>query len=199
MTNASPRATLGPTPRCAATDVRRRGTPFQEGSTVPDPAPTASRTRRAPVRTATPRTAAVRASLSPLGSPRANAVLAELAARGAAVPAPVLDRDATVVGVLVSLHDVGCGRAVAGGVYTVRDDATVEVVGPWSTEPVHRGLARRVLWELEAEARRRGFTQAVAPAGVAGEQAEALRAGGYTADVTDVDGAAGHGKQLTRP
>lgn len=166
---------------------------------MPDPAPTASRTGRTPVRTATARTAAVRASLSPLGSPRAAAVLGELAARGADVPGPVLDRDATAVGVLVSLHDVGCGRAVAGGAYTVRDDATVEVVGPWSTDPAQPGLARRVLWELEAEARRRGFGQAVAPDGVTGEQAEALLDGGYTASLTDADGGSGHGKRLTRP
>lgn len=163
---------------------------------MPDPAPAAPRSRRAAGATRTP---AVRASLSPLGSPRAAAVLSELAARGAEVPAPVLDRGANVVGALVSLHDVGTGRAVAGGVYTVRDDATVEVVGPWSTDSSLAGLARRVLWELEAEARRRGFSQAVAPDGVAPEQAAALAEGGYTATLTDADGATGRGKRLTRP
>lgn len=159
-----------------------------------DPAP--AHTRRPP---STTRTSAVRAALSPLGSARAAAVLGELAARGAPVPAPVLDRGAALVGVLVALHDVGTGQAVAGGIYTVRDDATVEVLGPWSTDSAHPGLSRRVLWELEAEARRRGFSQAVASGDAAdGERAGALVEGGYTAVLQGAGGGSTRGKRLTR-
>ena len=155
--------------------------------------------RRGPsTATTAPRSAAVRAALSPLGTPRAQALLRELALSGAPVPEVVLDTASTVTGVLVTLHEVETNRAAAGGVYTVRDDATVEVVGAWSSSSATAGLRRRVLWELEAEARRRGFSQAVATATLEDDQLSVLVAAGYTSTRHDAAGEPARGKSLTR-
>lgn len=53
------------------------------------------------------------------------------------------------------------GAAVAGGAFLRLDDETVEMKRVW-THPDHRrrGLARRVMAELEAEARIRGYRAA---------------------------------------
>ncbi|WP_345376277.1 GNAT family N-acetyltransferase [Frondihabitans cladoniiphilus] len=53
------------------------------------------------------------------------------------------------------------GEARAGGAFIRVDETTAEMKRVW-THPGHRrrGLARRVMTELEAEARRRGYTTA---------------------------------------
>jgi len=73
-------------------------------------------------------------------------------------------------------------RPVSAGAFMTIDESTVEVKRMW-THANHRGqgLARLVLAELEAEARRRGFTKIVLSTGP--RQPEAVRlylATGYT-------------------
>lgn len=139
---------------------------------------------------------AVRAGLAALGSPRAEHSLAELRARSAPVPADVPD-PAGAVGVLLVLRDVATEAAVAGGMYTVRDDSTVEVVGLWTTDSTRVGLRRRVLWELEAEARRRGFVQVVAGAATADPAAAGILHGaGFVEALHDAAGEPVRGKVL---
>jgi len=74
------------------------------------------------------------------------------------------------------------GSAISAGAFMTIDAATVEFKRMW-THADHRGrgLARLVLAELEAEARRRGFTRVVLSTGP--RQPEAVRlylATGYT-------------------
>jgi GNAT superfamily N-acetyltransferase len=74
------------------------------------------------------------------------------------------------------------GSVVSAGAFMRIDEATTEVKRMW-TRADHRGrgLARRVLAELEAEARRRGFSRIVLSTGP--RQPEAVRlylAAGYT-------------------
>lgn len=74
------------------------------------------------------------------------------------------------------------GAAISGGAFMSIDESTVEVKRMW-TDAGHRGrgLARLVLAELEAEARRRGFWRVVLSTGP--RQPEAVRlylATGYT-------------------
>lgn len=74
------------------------------------------------------------------------------------------------------------GAAISGGAFMTIDESTVEVKRMW-TRAEHRGqgLARLVLAELEAEARRRGFRTVVLSTGP--RQPEAVRlylATGYT-------------------
>ncbi|WP_246142182.1 GNAT family N-acetyltransferase [Lacisediminihabitans profunda] len=74
------------------------------------------------------------------------------------------------------------GAAISGGAFMTIDESTVEVKRMW-THVDHRGqgLARLVLAELEAEARRRGFRTVVLSTGP--RQPEAVRlylATGYT-------------------
>lgn len=74
------------------------------------------------------------------------------------------------------------GAAISGGAFMTIDESTVEVKRMW-THADHRGqgLARLVLAELEAEARRRGFRTVVLSTGP--RQPEAVRlylATGYT-------------------
>ena len=74
------------------------------------------------------------------------------------------------------------GAAISGGAFMRIDESTVEVKRMW-THADHRGqgLARLVLAELEAEARRRGFRTVVLSTGP--RQPEAVRlylATGYT-------------------
>jgi GNAT superfamily N-acetyltransferase len=74
------------------------------------------------------------------------------------------------------------GSAVSAGAFMRIDDATVEVKRMWThAEHRGRGLARRVLVELEAEARRRGHSRVVLSTGP--RQPEAVRLylrAGYT-------------------
>jgi GNAT superfamily N-acetyltransferase len=74
------------------------------------------------------------------------------------------------------------GRAISGGAFMRVDVETVEVKRMWThAEFRGEGLARRVLAELEAEARRRGNTAVVLSTGP--RQPEAVRlylATGYT-------------------
>ena len=80
---------------------------------------------------------------------------------------------------LVVEHD---GRAVAAGAFMTVAADTVEVKRMW-THADHRGrgLAKRVLAELEAEARRRGFAKVVLSTGPRQPEAVRLYLGsGYT-------------------
>jgi GNAT superfamily N-acetyltransferase len=74
------------------------------------------------------------------------------------------------------------GAAISGGAFMTIDESTVEVKRMWtSADHRGRGLARLVLAELEAEARRRGFGRVVLSTGP--RQPEAVRlylATGYT-------------------
>ncbi|MFF2054084.1 GNAT family N-acetyltransferase [Leifsonia sp. NPDC058194] len=69
----------------------------------------------------------------------------------------------------------GDGRAVAGGAFMREDPETVEVKRVW-THSAHRrkGLARRVMAELEAEAARRGVRSIVLTTGARQPEAVAL-------------------------
>ena len=74
------------------------------------------------------------------------------------------------------------GRAISGGAFMRIDETTVEVKRMWThVDHRGRGLARLVLAELEAEARRRGYSRVVLSTGP--RQPEAVRlylAAGYT-------------------
>ncbi|GAB3607437.1 GNAT family N-acetyltransferase [Conyzicola nivalis] len=74
------------------------------------------------------------------------------------------------------------GRVVSAGAFMTIDAATVEVKRMWThSDHRGRGLAKLVLAELEAEARRRGFSRVVLSTGP--RQPEAVRlylATGYT-------------------
>lgn len=74
------------------------------------------------------------------------------------------------------------GRAISGGAFMLVGERTVEVKRMWThSEFRGRGLARVILSELEAEARRRGHTRVVLSTGP--RQPEAVRlylATGYT-------------------
>jgi len=74
------------------------------------------------------------------------------------------------------------GVAVSAGAFMRIDDSTVEVKRMWThIDHRGRGLARLILAELEAEARRRGHTRVVLSTGP--RQPEAVRlylAAGYT-------------------
>jgi len=73
-------------------------------------------------------------------------------------------------------------RAISGGAFMRTDDSTVEVKRMWTHADFRgQGLARLVLAELEAEARRRGYRTIVLSTGP--RQPEAVRlylATGYT-------------------
>lgn len=77
---------------------------------------------------------------------------------------------------------VDAGAPVAGGAFRRHDDDTAEFKRIW-TAAAHRrrGLARRVLVELESEARRRGYTRVHLATGPRQPEATALYlASGYT-------------------
>jgi GNAT superfamily N-acetyltransferase len=67
------------------------------------------------------------------------------------------------------------GRPVAGGAFKREDAETVEVKRVWTHSAYRRrGLARRVMAELEAEARRRGVRTVVLTTGARQPEAVAL-------------------------
>ncbi|WP_223691274.1 GNAT family N-acetyltransferase [Leifsonia poae] len=67
------------------------------------------------------------------------------------------------------------GEPVAGGAFKREDDDTVEVKRVWTHSGYRRrGLARRVMAELEAEARRRGVRAVVLTTGARQPEAVAL-------------------------
>ena len=67
------------------------------------------------------------------------------------------------------------GEPVAGGAFMREDDATVEVKRVWTHSGYRRrGLARRVMAELEAEAARRGVRNIVLTTGARQPEAVAL-------------------------
>jgi GNAT superfamily N-acetyltransferase len=76
-------------------------------------------------------------------------------------------------GVLLILREDG--ESVAGGAFKRFDDRTAELKRMW-THSSHRrrGLARRVLAELEAEAKRRGYHRLVLTTGPKQPEAAAL-------------------------
>jgi GNAT superfamily N-acetyltransferase len=76
-------------------------------------------------------------------------------------------------GVLLILREHG--ESVAGGAFKRYDDHTAEIKRMW-THSAHRrrGLARRVLAELEAEAKRRGYRRLVLTTGPKQPEAAAL-------------------------
>jgi ribosomal protein S18 acetylase RimI-like enzyme len=81
------------------------------------------------------------------------------------------------------------GAAVAGGAYMRDEQGDAEIKRMW-THPEHRrrGLANRVLDELQADAAAHGYTRMVLSTGWAQEHAVALYiAAGWTPD-TDLDG-----------
>jgi GNAT superfamily N-acetyltransferase len=114
--------------------------------------------------------------------PEVAPLLAELteeyAARYGAVSAGEMNRyPATEFlppgGVLLILSEDG--ESVAGGAYKRFDDQTAEIKRMW-THSAHRrrGLATRVLTELEAEAKRRGYRRLVLTTGPKQPEAAAL-------------------------
>lgn len=77
-------------------------------------------------------------------------------------------------GVFLLLVDAG-GQPVAGGAFMREDDQTVEVKRVWTHSSYRRrGLARRVMAELEAEASRRGARRIVLHTGSRQPEAVAL-------------------------
>jgi len=76
-------------------------------------------------------------------------------------------------GVLLILSEDG--ESVAGGAFKRFDDRTAEIKRMW-THSAHRrrGLATRVLTELEAEAKRRGYVRLVLTTGPKQPEAAAL-------------------------
>jgi GNAT superfamily N-acetyltransferase len=67
------------------------------------------------------------------------------------------------------------GVPVAGGAFKREDETTVEVKRVWTHSAYRRrGLARRVMAELEAEARRRGMQRVVLTTGARQPEAVAL-------------------------
>lgn len=74
------------------------------------------------------------------------------------------------------------GRAISAGAFMRTDDTTVEVKRMWTHADFRgQGLARTILAELEAEARRRGYSRVILSTGP--RQPEAVRlylATGYT-------------------
>ncbi|MFF1572969.1 GNAT family N-acetyltransferase [Leifsonia sp. NPDC058292] len=81
------------------------------------------------------------------------------------------------------------GAPVAGGAFKQEGPGTVEVKRVWTHSAFRRrGLARRVMAELEDEARRRGITTVVLTTGARQPEAVALyRSLGYTPEF-DLDG-----------
>jgi GNAT superfamily N-acetyltransferase len=81
------------------------------------------------------------------------------------------------------------GQPVAGGAFMREDDDTVEVKRVWTHSRFRRrGLARRVMAELEEEARRRGVATVVLTTGARQPEAVALYLSlGYTPRF-DLDG-----------
>lgn len=84
---------------------------------------------------------------------------------------------------------VSDGAAVAGGAYMRDEHGDAEVKRMWTRDDLRRrGLARRVLDELEQEARAAGYDRMVLGTGWAQDGAVALYlAAGWTTD-TDLDG-----------
>jgi GNAT superfamily N-acetyltransferase len=67
------------------------------------------------------------------------------------------------------------GAPVAGGAFKREDETTVEVKRVWTHSAYRRrGLARRVMAELEAEARRRGMRRVILTTGARQPEAVAL-------------------------
>lgn len=81
------------------------------------------------------------------------------------------------------------GEPVAGGAFKREDDDTVEVKRVWTHSSYRRrGLARRVMVELEAEAARRGIANVVLTTGARQPEAVALYLSLGYEPLFDVDG-----------